>query len=258
MLRSFVVLALIVLTGCQIPNRSGIEPDRPVQLDGTYISYNSELLGNNLLNYVGAVCVPGSDGKCGQRSWAAGRYLGGQQSPVVTPAQPNSSPSYRSIITANYQVAGNFPFIKPAGSSNSVNEVEMRTIATASAKDPETAFPGVDTLRRLLRANGVYAERVYWVQSASLIGMFTKAYSKVGSSLDVTGSGFGFNGTTFNEAGTSELQVLMGLDIREIDLRNIQSPAVPPVVAEPQRLQTDDEGKATFDLYRALRTGGNR
>jgi len=188
-------------------------------MEGTYMKGNSEILGNNLSAFVGAVCVPSSDGICRADSFAPGTYLRAGQSPAVTPAQPNSSPSYHSLITSDYTINGNFPFISPSISQKILNEVEVRTIATAAT--PPDAFPGAAILRARLLTDGVSATRVYWISAASLISVSTKAYNKVDGSVQVTGTGFGFGGKTFNGNEVAQQQIIMGLDIRQVDLVSV-------------------------------------
>jgi hypothetical protein len=251
--RICVVLTASTLVACsQLPNRAAISVDKQPTFEGTYIAYNPEILGNNLANYVGSVCVPKQQDKCGPRDWAPGRYLADGQAAVVRPAQANSSPSFRSLVSANYSVDANFPFIKPAANVDSLNEVEMRTVAVASTADPDKAFPGADALRLRLRANGVFADRVYWINSTSLSGLSNRSFSKVNSTLGVTGTGFGFGGKTYNGNETAEYLLLMGLDIREIDLRSGLQPGAAPAPAPLQRIPVDGEGRATFDLNRAV------
>ena len=250
----WAVLAASLTAGCtQLPARRDIGVDVQPTMQGTYVAGNPEILGNNLASYVGAVCVPASDGVCREGGFAPGTYLATGQTPVVTPAAPNSSPSYRSLITSSFGLTANFPFVKPAGSQERLNEVEVRTVATATT--PGNSFPGAEALRQRLQADGVRAPRVYWVRSASIVAVNTRSFDRVSSSANVVGSGFGLDGRTYNSNEAAQQQVIMGLDLRVVDLAPAQgsglAPAAPravPPPAPPQAIAVGSEGEALVNL----------
>jgi hypothetical protein len=224
--RGFLFLAAAFSVGCapQLPSRTDVELNRRPQLQGTYMALNPEIGANNLANYVGRLCRPDAQGNCKP---IAGRYLRQGTEVRLQPALPAASPAYRSLVNSSFSASGNFPFVKPAADAESLNEVEVRTVATAVV--PPENFPGFNQLLAELRRNDPAAaasgETLYWTEGASIMVVQQRAFRRVNSSAGVAATGFGFDGKTFSNSEGSSLVPFIGLELREVRLR-----AGPPAV----------------------------
>ncbi len=213
----FLATALSVGCAPQLPFRTDVQINWRPELPVTYMSLNPEIGANNLANYVGRLhrrdapvnCIP-----------IAGRYLRQGTEVRLQPALPAASPAYRSLVNSSFSASGRFPFVKPAADAQSLNEVEVRTVATAVV--PPESFPGFSELLAELHRNDSAAaasgETLYWTEGASIIVVQQRAFRRVNSSAGVAATGFGFEGKTYSSSEGSSLVPFIGLELREVRL----------------------------------------
>ena len=74
-------------------------------------------------------------------------------------------------------------------------------------------FPGITVIRTALQNAGLNPNvaSVYWISAASTISVSRNTYTKVSSSAQVTGTGFGANGGTYNYGGIIQESVWIGI-----------------------------------------------
>lgn len=232
--RALLLLPAALAVGCapQLPSRTDVELNRRPELQGTYMSLNPEIGSNNLANYVGRLCRRDAQGNCIP---IAGRYLRQGTEVRLQPALPAASPAYRSLVNSRFSASGNFPFVKPAADAESLNEVEVRTVATAVV--PPEDFPGFSQLLAELRRNDPAAaasgETLYWTEGASIMVVQQRAFRRVNSSAEVAATGFGLNGQTYSNSEGASLIPFIGLELREVRLQAGTPAAIgaPPGVA---------------------------
>lgn len=97
--------------------------------------------------------------------------------------------------------------------------VKISVIAVAKIENDElNGFPGKDAIKMCASSQRDLSNvsKVYWVNAASIIIKTTDSYKKVSSTGDVTLTGIGISGNTYNKTGFTRSEVFLGLDLREV------------------------------------------
>lgn len=218
-----LVFAIASLNGCQLPNRIDIQKDVPIPFDtSTIINSNSGLLADGISGIPGTICVADNEtGKCDTHNLVPFQCLH-QGSTVEVKAVTDPTPSYHSLITRGYQAKISSPFITIPKTSEYVDEVKASVSAIASIKSSGTeysGYPGIAGIRAcLLQAYGpARYNKVYWISAANVISVTTSRYYKVGDSLAITGTGFGFDGATYNSNTIGTQTIWIGISASVIN-----------------------------------------
>src|SRR5260370_26091007 len=87
-------------------------------------------------------------------------------------------------------------------SSEYLNEIKAMISGEAqiNSKDQSNGYPGIDGIKTCISkayGGGDYGS-VYWISAENIIAVTKTNYVKVSSSAAVTGTGFGANGSTYN------------------------------------------------------------
>lgn len=242
-----IVLIMICIMGCQqLPDRQGINLNAIPSLEtGTIIPSANGLLSEGIGKVPGSICVvDSSTGKCDLNGLAPSQcILQGSEVEVKPIAHP--TPAYHSLIDNQYSSSISVPFINPSNSSQVVEEIKASISGTASIKSVggDRGYPGIDGIKAcLLRMYGPgnYGT-VYWISSANIISVTRTGFTKVSNSMDVTGTGFGANGKTYNSNGTSQDSVWVGILPHKINVGQVSA----PIVARSQASVVSSENMTT-------------
>lgn len=219
MIRNLLLLSFVfLLSACQLPNRTDVYPDLPANFSAkTIIESNNGLLSEGLNKVPGSICIADEKtGLCKTENLLPNQCLA-KGTAVQVKAVTDPSPAYHSIITSNYKSNLTTPFISVPGSAEHIDEVKASISATASINTAGTedghGFPGIDAIKACILKNfgeGNY-KKVIWIQAANIISVTTSRYSKVSNGSDVTGTGFGFNGSTYNSNSVGAQTIWIGI-----------------------------------------------
>lgn len=237
----------LALTGCvsQLPQNDVIPIDAIPTFDASAIvSSKNGIIATDISRVPGTLCVPAASGLCDSSGFIPGQYLSAGAT-VTMAATTSTQPNFDSLLDNRYTGAANVPFLAGSGSDETFDEVKATTVATATIADdvPNSGFPGVPAIKAALRNAGLdpNARVVYWISGANTISVSRNTYTKVNSTAQVTGTGFGANGSTFNYGGIIQESVWIGIFAHKIDLTapNVATApgsttsVLPPVVTGP-------------------------
>jgi hypothetical protein len=228
--RGYVCMAaLLALGGCvsQLPQNDVIPIDEvPTFEASAIISSKNGIIAADISRVPGTLCIPAASGLCDSSGFLPGQYLSAG-STVGVAATTTTQPNFDSLLDNQYTGTGSVPFLSASASAETYDEVKATTVATAtiSAGAPNGGFPGVPAIRTALTNAGLNPNVpvVYWISAANTISVARNTYTKVNSTAQVTGTGFGANGGTYNYGGIIQESVWIGIFAHKIDL---STPAV--------------------------------
>lgn len=234
-------ISFVFLAGCQLPNRADIARDLPSNFDdSTIISSNSGLLSDGLSKVPGSICVADEQsGKCNPQNLVPFQCLVKGTAVEVKPVT-DPQPTYHSLITNSYQANISSPFIGAPMSSDYLDEVKASVSATASIKsigtDEHNGYPGIDGIKAcLFRAYGAGTyKKVIWIQAANIISVTTSRFTKVSNSLAITGTAFGFDGSTYNSNSVGAQTIWIGISGNAIN--NVGSVSAPVIASSTAKV----------------------
>jgi hypothetical protein len=222
--RWIAALSFVTLAGCvsQLPQNDVIPIDSIPTFDASAIvSSKNGIIASDISRVPGTICVPAASGLCDSSGFVPGQYLSDGATVGVT-ATTTTQPNFDSLLDNRYTGTANVPFLSGSGSAESYDEVKATTVATARIADgaPNAGFPGITVIRTALQNAGLNpnVSSVYWISAASTISVSRNTYTKVNSSAQVTGTGFGANGGTYNYGGIIQESVWIGIFAHKIDL----------------------------------------
>jgi hypothetical protein len=223
--------ALVFLTACQLPQRDDVKLDAIPTLDtSTIISSDNGLLSDGISKVPGSICLPDANGKCNPNNMIPSQCLLPNATVEVKPIT-NPQPAYHSLIDNKYGANASIPFVAPTVSSEYLDEIKAVISGTAQIKsaDVNNGYPGIDGLKTcILTAYGPGDYKsVYWISAANIIAVTRSNYKQVSSSLNVSGTGFGANGSTYNHNGDDQENVWIGIYPHPIPVGSITAPAKP-------------------------------
>ena len=219
MIKQLMIVAIgASLSACQLPDRTDVVPDLPSNFSArTIIESNNGLLSEGLNKVPGSICLADEEtGLCKTENLLPNQCLA-KGTAVQVKAVTDPSPAYHSIITKNYNRSLTTPFISAPSSADYIDEVKASISATASIStagtDDGNGFPGIGGIKACILKNfgpGNY-KKVIWIQSANIISVTTSRYSKVSNGFDVKGTGFGFDGSTYNSSSVGAQTIWIGI-----------------------------------------------
>jgi hypothetical protein len=234
------VCAALVGACNQLPPTSAFSINAvPVFDASSIVSSKNGLLAVDISKIPGAVCVPDSQDKCTSDGFlpAPSRSAG---STITVTAATDTTPKYHSLIDNRYNVTAAVPFVNATVSDNIYNEVTATILATATFSDnsPNSGYPSIDQIRTALQQVGRPATQgyVYWLSAANVISVAVKQFTKVESAANVTVTGVGINGSTYNSATQDGQSVWIGVFAHRIDLTPVPSPPSAIAVQSPSEL----------------------
>lgn len=219
-----LLIPLIFLSACQLPNRGDVSADIPLNFnDSTIIGSNNGLLSDGLSKVPGTICIADRDtGKCNPEKLVPSQCLVQGTTVEIKPVT-DPLPKYHSLITTKYNTNATVPFIVAPTSTEYVDEVKASISATASIKsigtDFNNGYPGIDGIKACLYkayGPGEY-KKVIWIQAANVIAVTKSRFSKVSNGMEVTGTGFGFGGSTYNSNSVAMQTIWIGISGNAID-----------------------------------------
>lgn len=227
-----LVSASLIGACAQLPTTNAIGINtKPVFELSSIVSSKNGLIAVDLTKIPGAVCVPDNQGKCDSDGFlpAPVRSSG---STIAIVASTDTTPKYHALIDNKYSGGGSVPFLTASGSSDVYDEVTATILATATFSDssPNAGYPSIEQIRSALqqvgRANVPY---VYWLSSANVISVTKKQFRKVESTANVTVTGIGINGSTYNSSARDDQTVWIGIFAHRIDLNPPSAPQAPTI-----------------------------
>jgi hypothetical protein len=243
--RWIAALSFVTLAGCvpQLPQNDVIPIDSIPTFDASAIvSSKNGIIASDISRVPGTICVPAASGLCDSSGFVPGQYLSDGATVGVT-ATTSTQPNFDSLLDNRYTGTADVPFLSGSGSDESYDEVKATTVATARIADgaSNAGFPGVAAIRTALLNAGLdpNVASVYWISAASTISVARNTYTKVTSTAQVTGTGFGANGGTYNYGGIIQESVWIGIFAHKIDLAAPTAKlagngaSLPPVVNGP-------------------------
>jgi hypothetical protein len=251
--RDYLCLAaLFALAGCvsQLPQNDVIPINAIPTFDSSaIISSKNGIIAADISKVPGTLCVPAASGLCDSSGFLPGQYLSSGAT-VTVAATTSTQPNFDSLLTNQYSGGGSVPFLSASASDETYDEVKATTVATATIAENASngGFPGVPAIQAALKNAGLNANTpvVYWISAANTISVSRNTYTKVNSTAQVSGTGFGANGGTYNYGGIIQESVWIGIFAHKIDLTASATPnarfkALSPVVAKPM-LNVDRTG----------------
>jgi hypothetical protein len=241
-MRAFVAMGICVLAGAcnQLPPTGAFKiNDIPVFEASSIVSSKNGLIAVDIAKVPGAVCIPDSQDRCTSDGFlpAPVRSTG---STVAVAAVTDTTPKYHSLINNKYAVAANVPFVAATVSDEVYNEVTATILATATFSDssPNAGYPPIDQIRSALKQVGKVPTQgyVYWLSAANVISVTNKQFTKVSSTANVTVTGVGINGSTYNSNAVDAQSVWIGVFAHRVDLTPVPTPPQALAVQSPPDL----------------------
>jgi hypothetical protein len=229
-----ILLSAFVLAGCvnQLPQNTVIPINQIPNFDASsIISSKNGIIAADISKVPGTLCVPAASGLCDANGILPGQYLSAGAK-VTVAAATSTQPNYDSLLDNKYAVAANVPFVSASGSDEAYDEIKATTVGTATIADgaPNAGFPGIEAINTALKNAGANPNvaSVYWISAANTISVSRNTYTKVTSTAQVSGTGFGANGSTYNYGGIQQESVWIGIFAHKIDLvAAAPTPALP-------------------------------
>ena len=247
-LRGYIwIAALCALGDCaaQLPQNDVVPIDAIPTFDASaIISSKNGIIATDISRVPGTLCVPAASGLCDSSGFLPGQYLSAGAM-VNVAATTSTQPNFDSLLDNQYNGNGNVPFLSASASDETYDEVKATTVATATIAGGTSngGFPGVPAIQAALKNAGLSPSTpvVYWISAANTISVSRNTYTKVNSTAQVTGTGFGANGGTYNYGGIIQESVWIGIFAHKIDLTvptgaatpNARFKTLPPVVGKP-------------------------
>lgn len=231
-------LAALMLGACnQLPPTTiGMNIPPPFEASSLVSSKNG-IVAVDLARLPGAVCVPSAEGKCTSDNFLPSPVRTANSTVTITPTT-DITPKYRSLIDNKYAATATVPFLSASLNVEQYNEVTASILATATfgQNSPGDGYPGIQAIRAALAQAGHSTTQghVYWLSSANVIGVLTNRYRKVSSAANVTVTGVGINGSTYNGNEQEMQQIWIGIFAHRIDLAG--GPPAPLAVQAPADL----------------------
>lgn len=222
-MRSAIALGVAILVGAcaQLPATSAIGINtRPVFESSAIVSSKNGLLAVDLTKVPGAVCIPDNQGKCDSDGFLPAPVRSNGSTIAIT-ASTDTTPKYHALVDNKYSVGGSVPFLTASGSSDVYDEVTATILATATFSDssPNSGYPSIDQIRSALHQVGrTNVPYVYWLSAANVISVTKKQFRKVESAANVTVTGIGINGSTYNSSTRDDQTVWIGIFAHRIEL----------------------------------------
>lgn len=235
-----LVGSMASVTACtQLPARNDIALNQvPVFQAGTIIDSNNGLLSDGISKVPGTICIAGDDGKCDPKHLTPRQCLINGATVEVKPTI-NPTPAYHSLIDNKYTGTTSVPFVSPSVNGEELEEIKATVAGTAQISNAtqNSGYPGISGIKACLLdiyGPGNY-QKIYWIQAANIIAVTKSRFRQVSSALDVSATGFGMHGTTYNHDGFDEEKVWIGLQAAEIPVGVIAAAEKLPatVVATP-------------------------
>lgn len=244
-IKIMVSVCLVCLTACQLPDRKGIDLNViPVFDTDSIIDSKIGLLSDGISKVPGTICIADAKtGKCDAKKLVPSQCLVKGSTVEVKPIT-NPQPAYHSLINNLYKAEVPVPFVNAASKSEFLDEIKASISGVASIKsigdDGNNGYPGIDGIKAcLLRAYGPKKYgKVFWIQAANIIAVARSNFRKVSNSLSVTGTGFGFGGSTYNNDIIDQQSIWIGLYANEIE--EVGEVSVPSVAASSAKVVSSD------------------
>lgn len=151
------LLAAVVLSGCQLPERQVMPPRnqapdapapdvkasasdaktlpfglKPPAFDAkAFVRADSGVFAEGLAKIPGAICIPDEQGYCDAAHTYPGPYLKPGTKISLT-SGTDTAPAYDSIIDSKYKPSKNYPFLAPTDDEETLREVKAYVIEKAS------------------------------------------------------------------------------------------------------------------------------
>ena len=225
-----VTFLLCTVLGCkhQLPQTQFPINQVPKVFDeASIISSVNGIIAMDISKIPGTVCIPNPKNLCTAGGLIAGQYLSEGAKIDIKPTT-TQQPTYHALINDKYSVTLNVPFVTPTLSDEYYDEIRATTVATAVIAEgaPNAGFPGIQAIKNaLLTARGISdVPVVYWISAANVISVSKTTFQKVSSSVAVSYSGFGANGSTYNNRNEDSETIWIGVFAHRIDLKGEPSP----------------------------------
>lgn len=187
---------------------------------GSIIDSNGGLLARNLTSILGTICIPDEKGNCDVKSLLVRQCLAPNSKVEVVP-DFNITPKDEFLINKNTKIEGKVLSTGVNIENDEYLDVKISVIAIARiANDELNGFPGKYVIKKCVseQTEQPHISKVYWVNAANIIIKTTDRYKKVSSVGDITLTGIGVSGNTYNKIRQGKTDVLLGLDLREVVL----------------------------------------
>jgi hypothetical protein len=233
-----VVLVAVLLGACTqlSPTTIGMNIPPPFEASSLVSSKNG-IVAVDLARLPGAVCIPDGEGKCTSDNFLPSPVRTANSTVTITPTT-DITPKYRSLIDNKYAATATVPFLSGSLNVEQYNEVTASILATATfgQNSPGDGYPGIGAIRTALAQAGHQTTQghVYWLSSANVIGVLTNKFRKVNSAANVTVTGVGINGSTYNGTEQEMQQIWIGIFAHRIELAG--GPPVPIALQAPADL----------------------
>ena len=245
-----LVAGACVLGACnQMPNTTYPVNSIPPFNSATIISSKAGLLAVDIAKIPGAICIPvvrdGKDRCEAEGFLPAPLRANGATIEVVT--STNTTPQYHSLINKQYNAGANVPFVSATVSDDVLDEVTATILATAKFSDqsPGYGYPGDGAVAQRV-GNRESLGYVYWIASANIISVNVRQYAKVSSVANVTVTGVGLNGKTYNGSERDSQEIWIGVDARRVPVPSAGVPLGAAATVAPPRPWTIDSMPANF------------
>lgn len=211
-----LIFPTVILTACaQLPQVSAVPIDKIPDFDaGSIISSKNGIIASDIAKIPGTICVPNDKGLCDADGLLAGQYLVDKATVSVKPVA-STQPMYHALLDNRYNVSANIPFLSATVNDETYNELKATTVSTATIDSgaPDGGFPGLDKVKAALKSAGARpgVTFVFWISAANTISVTSSVYTKVDSTAQVSGTGFGANGKTYNYGGVEQESTWIGI-----------------------------------------------
>jgi hypothetical protein len=198
----------------------------------------------------------------GNKTSVITRFVKDGKPPIVTTT--TSDVIFNAKIDAKFKFNGSYAIASTKIEKNSVYEVVITDIGVAFL--PEDYIPYLDICNASQKVSADLRQRTYYVRSAKLTTVYTRAFRKVADELAVSGVAFSTGGEVFSSTDQFRLDYIVSVDLVSLEnllaLRNCDQLRQSDELAAREKAETarlaalkaEEEKKARENDLAAVRT----
>ncbi len=163
---------------------------------------------NNIDQLVGSMVIID-----GNNTTVLTRFVRQDKPPIITTS--TSDILYSAKIDSKFKYNGSYAIASTRVGKDQISELVITDIAVAFL--PEDHIPYVDICRASGNVKPETRAKTYYIRSAKLTTVYTRAYSKVGGDAAVNGLCFSVGGEVYNTSDNFKVDYVVSVDIVSLD-----------------------------------------
>ena len=141
------------------------------------------------------------------------RFVRQDKPPIITTS--TSDVIYSAKIDSKFKYNGSYAIASTKVSRDAINELVITDIAVAFL--PEDYIPYVEICKASSNVNADTKRKTYYIRSAKLTTVYTRAYQKVLGDINVSGVAFSHDGEVFASSDQFKVDYIVSVDLVSLE-----------------------------------------